>query len=169
MDTIKAIKTRRSIRKYSDDDIPIEKLRQIIECGMYAPSAGNEQPWHFILIQDKNQLRNIPEVHEHARMMPIASAGILVCIDSSLEKHKDMGVQDCSAATQNMLLAIHDLGYAGCWLGVYPREKRMIGLKTLFNIPDGIIPFSLIAVGVPNEEKNPVNRMREERIHHEQW
>lgn len=169
MDTIKTIKTRRSIRKYTTEPISDHRIKEIIRCGMYAPSAGNEQPWHFLIIKNKEILKHIEQVHEHASMMKDAYNGILVCFDPSLEKHNNMAVQDCAAATQNMLLAIHDLGYGGCWIGVYPREHRMKGIRKLLNIPDNIIPFSLIAVGVANERIAEIDRFRENRIHYEQW
>jgi len=169
MDTIKAIKTRRSIRKFSEDRIPQEMLHKIVECGMYAPSAGNEQPWHFIIITNPEILRSLPSIHKHARMFSEATAGILVCFQEDLEMHKEMAIQDCAAATQNMLLAIHTYGYGACWCGVYPREERMNGLSELFNLPKGVIPFSLIAIGLPNEEKELVNRYLSDRIHLNEW
>jgi nitroreductase len=169
METIEAIKTRRSIRTFSDEMIPEEQLIQILTCGMYAPSAGNQQPWQFILIQDKQVLQKIPDIHEHAHMMSMASAGILICIDSSLEKHKNMAVQDCSAATQNILLAAHALDIGSCWLGVYPREKRMNELRKMLRIPDSVIPFSLIALGIYREKKEQVERFNIQRIHRETW
>lgn len=169
MDTITAIKTRRSIRKYTHESISDEHIIEIIRCGMYAPSAGNEQPWHFLIIKNKEALKQIEQVHEHAKMMKEAYAGILVCFDPSLERHHNMAIQDCAAATQNVLLAIHNLGYGGCWLGVYPREHRMKGIRKLLNIPDSIIPFSLIALGVSDEQKHQSDRFKKNRIHYEEW
>lgn len=169
IDTITAIKTRRSIRKFKKEPISDEMITKIIECGMFAPSAGNEQPWHFIIIKDRDKLNKIPLIHEHAGMMPESAAGILVCFDPILEKHKQMAVQDCAAVTQNMLLTAHALGFGACWLGVYPRENRMKGLRELLNIPKSIVPFSLIAIGIPAEEKDEVNRYNINRVHQEKW
>jgi nitroreductase len=140
-----------------------------IKCGMYAPSAGNEQPWHFIIIKNPEKLHEIPRFHNHASMLHQASLAILVCIDPKLEKHSQMAIQDCAAATQNMLLAIHEQNYGAVWLGVYPRETRMKGLRSLFNIPEEIIPFSLIAIGKPDEKKTVENRFKTDRIHYDQW
>ena len=134
---------------------------------MFAPSAGNEQPWQFIIIKNKTLLKQIPRIHEHAQMINDATAGILVCYDLDLEKHYSMAVQDCSAATENILLAIHDLGLGGCWLGVYPRKKRMDGLRNLFKLPEHIIPFSLVSIGIPDEQKENINRYNKDRLHHE--
>lgn len=169
MDTIKALKTRRSVRRFTDEKIPEDLLIDCIECGMYAPSAGNEQPWHFILITDPQILKKIPSIHQYAQMMNDAAAGIVVCFDPTLEKHNPMSVQDCAAATQNILLAVHAMGYGSCWLGVYPREKRMQGFRDLFKIPDHVVPFSAIAVGKPVKEKTEVDRYKSDRLHRESW
>ncbi len=169
MDFLTTIRTRRSIRAFSDEKITDEILNNCIECGMYAPSAGNEQPWHFIMIKDKELLTKIPTVHQYAEMMFEAAAGIVVCFDPSLEKHDQMSVQDCAAATQNILLAAHAQGLGACWLGIYPRQKRMEGFRSLFHIPENIIPFAAIAIGKPAEEKPDVNRYRSDRIHRETW
>jgi nitroreductase len=169
METLISMKTRRSIRKYKKDKISDEQLEEIVKCGMFAPSAGNEQPWHFIIIKNKKILRQIPQIHEHAQMMNEAAAGILVCYDLDLETHDSMAVQDCSAATQNILLAIHDLGLGGCWIGVYPRKKRMDGLGNLFNLPENIVPFSLVSIGLPDEHKENINRFNKERLHNDTW
>ena len=169
METLTSIEGRRSIRKFKDESISDGLLDKIVRCAMYAPSAGNEQPWHFIIIKDKDLLKQIPKIHQYAKMMNSADAGIFVCFDPSLEKHDSMAVQDCAAATQNMLLAIHDLGLGACWIGVYPREERMNKLRVLLNIPEHIIPFSLIAVGVSDEHKGSVERFNKDRIHHDKW
>ena len=169
METIIAMNTRRSIRKYKKHKISDEQLKEIVNCGMSAPSAGNEQPWHFIIIKNEALLKQISQIHEHAQMMNDATAGILVCFDLRLEKHDSMAVQDCAAATENLLLAIHDLGLGGCWIGVYPRKKRMEGLRHLFDIPDNIIPFSLVSIGFPNEKKENINRFNTERLHDDRW
>jgi nitroreductase len=169
MDTKSTILSRRSIRKFKKDNIPDDIIESWIRCGMHAPSAGNEQPWHFIIIKNSETLNQISRFHNHAQMLSDASIGILICIEKVLEKHPPMAIQDCSAATQNILLAVHEKGYGAVWLGVYPREQRMKGLKNLLNIPGGIIPFSLIAIGIPDEQKETEDRFKMNRIHIETW
>ena len=105
-----AIFNRRSIRKYINKDISEDIINKIIKAGMAAPSAGNEQPWHFILINDKNILNEIPKFHPYSQMLKEVSCAIVVCGDLSLEKYEGFWVQDCSAATQNMLLMAQELG-----------------------------------------------------------
>lgn len=169
MDTITALKTRRSIRWFTGKEIDDDVLKTCVECGMFAPSAGNEQPWHFIIIKNRQTLEKIPTIHQYAKMMPLASAGILICFDPSLEKHEQMSCQDCAAATQNILLAAHAQGFGSCWLGIYPRKNRMDGFRKIFKIPKSIIPFSLVAIGVSEKEKKAVDRFKNDRVHQETW
>ncbi len=163
------IYTRRSIRKYIPEPVREEDLMKIIKAGMNAPSAGNEQPWHFVIIHDRKILNAIADFHPFAQMAREAPVAILVCGEPDLEKHKGMWVQDCSAATQNMLLEITDLGLGGVWVGVYPREKRMDGVRELLNMPSNIIPFSLIPLGHPGEKKEPNDKFLKERIRVNLW
>jgi len=169
MDAIDAILSRRSIRKYLKKQIPEKLIKNLLEAAMAAPSAGNEQPWHFIVIDDTNILCEIPNFHNHAEMLKEASVGVLVCLDKNLEKHEGMGIQDCSAATENILIAVQAYGLGAVWLGVYPRKDRIDGLRKLLNIPDHIIPFSLISIGYPAETKPKANRYNQSRIHYNKW
>jgi nitroreductase len=166
---METIYRRRSIRKYSQDPVREEELREIIRAGMNAPSAGNQQPWQFIIIDDRSLLDRIPEIHPYAQMLRKAPAAILVCGDLDLESHRGYWVQDCSAATENMLLEIADRGLGGVWLGVYPREDRVKGLRELLGIPGQVIPFALIAVGHPDEKKGLKNEFHEKRIRRNHW
>jgi len=169
MDAIEAILSRRSIRKYLKKPIPEELINKLLKAGMSAPSAGNEQPWHFIVINDPNILGIIPSFHNHAQMLKDASVGILVCGDINLEKHEGMWVQDCSAATQNILISVQAEGLGAVWLGVYPREDRVKNLKKLLELPDNIIPFSLVSIGHPAEKKQKEDRFNKTRIHYNKW
>jgi nitroreductase len=166
---METIYKRRSIRKYTSEKVPDEVVLECIKAGMNAPSAGDQQPWHFIIINERRLLDAIPSIHPHSKMLHQASTAILVCADPSLEKHKGYFVQDCSAATENILLEITDRDLGGCWLGVYPRQERVEGLRKLLNIPEEIIPFALIAVGHPAIEKEPNDKFRKERIRYNSW
>lgn len=164
-----AILTRRSIRKYKSDQIPDELLEKILRAGMQAPSARNKQPWHFVVVRDREMLNKISDVHPYAYMLKEAPVGIVICGDSNIETTIDYIVQDCSAATQNMLLAAHDFGLGAVWLGIYPREQRVKALRELLEIPENIIPISMIAVGYPDEKKSYEDRFKPERVHYEKW
>lgn len=164
-----ALFKRRSIRAYKSTPVSQENIEYILRAAMAAPSAGNQQPWHFIIIDDRSLLDQVPEVHPYAMMCRQSPAAILVCADPSLEKHKGYWVQDCSAAVQNILIAATEKGLGSVWLGVYPREERMEGLKKLLRIPEEIIPFALIALGYPAEKKEPADRYNQERLHKNAW
>ena len=169
MDAIEAILTRRSIRKYTKKPIPYKHLQDLLKAAVSAPSADNQQPWHFIIIDDREILNEIPEFHPNAEMLKEADKAILVCADTHLEKHKGYFPLDCSAATENILLAAHALGLGACWLGIYPREERIIGMKKLLHIPDHVVPFSLISLGYPAENKPREDRYDSSRVHHNKW
>ena len=169
MDAMEAIFTRRSIRNYEKKQISNGTINLLIEAAMCAPSSGNEQPWHFIIIDDPEILGKVPTFHNHAKMLKDASIAILVCCDLNLEIHKDMWIQDCAAATQNILLAVRANKLGAVWLGIYPREKRMIGMKELTNLPDNIVPFSLISIGHPAVKQEKINRYDSSRIHRNKW
>ena len=169
MDAIESILSRRSIRKYKKKPISKELIKNLLEAAMSAPSAGNEQPWHFIVITDTQILGEIPTFHNHAEMLKEASLAILVCCDKNLDKHEGMWIQDCSAATENILIAVQVKALGAVWLGVYPRTERVNGLKKLLSIPEHIIPFSLVSIGYPAEQKPRANRYNESRIHYNIW
>jgi nitroreductase len=166
---MEAIFKRRSIRKYSSEKVPEELIEKILRAGMAAPSAGNEQPWHFIVINDKNILHEIPKIHPYSQMLKEASHAIVVCGDLFLQRYQGFWVQDCAAATENMLLMAQDLGLGAVWLGVYPTEDRVKALKELLSLPEGITPFCIISLGYPGETKEPVDRFNPDRIHRNKW
>jgi len=169
MDTLEAILTRRSIRKYKKQTIPKETLQKLFQAACHAPSAGNQQPWQFVLLDDRKLLNVIHTFHPSAKMLVEADCALLVCGDLDLEKFKGYWMIDCAAATQNILLAAHSLGLGGCWLGLYPREGRVTGMKKLLQLPSRIIPFALIALGYPAEKKPKEDRYKPTRIHHNKW
>jgi nitroreductase len=169
MELWEAIITRRSIRQFTSQPVSQDLIEKILRAGMQAPSARNKQPWHFIVVQNREMLDKISVVHPYAYMLKEAPLGIVICGDKNIEITIEYIVQDCSAATQNMLLVAHDAGLGAVWLGIYPREPRIKALRELLNIPENVIPISMIAVGYPAEKKSPENRFRPDRIHYEKW
>jgi nitroreductase len=169
MDMLELIRSRRSVRRYADKPIPEEILRKIVEAGMYAPSAGNEQPWEFIMTTDKKVLAQIPALSPYAAMAKDAAAAILICGDVSKEKYKGFWVQDCAAATQNILLAAHSLGIGSVWTACYPMPDRVENLSKLFGLPKDVIPLALIPIGYPAEKPNQPARFDVKRVHKEKW
>jgi nitroreductase len=170
MDAMEAILTRRSVRQYTEGSIPADTVQSLLEAAMSAPSAGNQQPWQYVVIDDRNILDSIPKVHPYSGMLKQAPLAIVVCGDMEREKYKgDYWVQDCSAATQNLLIAARALGLGAVWLGVYPLEDRIRGLTKLLNLPEHIIPLAVISIGHPASEQGRVNRYDMKRIHKNKW
>lgn len=161
--------SRRSVRRYTADPVEEASWVEMIRAGMYAPSAGDQRPWHFILSRDKSVLEAVPSIHPHAAMVPGAAGVIVVCGLPSAGRHPAMWVQDCSAATQNILLAAESLGLGAVWLGVHPREDRVEGCRRLFGIPEEAFPFAMIACGHPAEKPAFPERFDRARIHFERW
>ena len=169
METLKAILTRRSIRKYAAKSIPAEHYEIMLKAAMHAPSARNRQPWHFILVCDRPTLKRLSEVSPSWKMLEEAAGAIVICGDLALEDAESFIIQDCSAATQNILLAAHELGLGTVWLGVHPREDRLQPLKEILHIPENIIPVSMISAGNPDEQRESPDRYNVERIHQNGW
>lgn len=169
MDAMTAILTRRSVRQFTKRLVPDDVIQNILKAATSAPSAGNQQPWHFIVITERSILDQIPNVHPYSKMLKQAPVAILTCGAMALEKHKGFWVQDCSAATQNILLAARALGLGAVWLGVYPREDRVIGLRQLLGIPENVIPLALVAIGYTDVSQEAVDRFEVERIHRNKW
>ena len=169
MDAEDVIFLRRSIRKYEPRAVPEEDITVLMRAAMAAPSAGNEQPWHFVVIRDRQILEAIPVFHPHAAMLKDASVAILICGDLTLEKYKGFWVQDCSAATQNLLLAATARGLGTVWTAIYPIEDRVVGIRKLLHLPNHVIPLSLVPIGYPFEHPGRADRFRADRVHHDQW
>ncbi|MGO8684995.1 MAG: nitroreductase family protein [Thermoleophilia bacterium] len=161
--------TRRSIRRYTSAPVSDEQIQRLLEAAMSAPSAGNQQPWHFIVVTDRVVLNKVPTIHPYAAMLREAPLAIVVCADPSNPQYPDYWVQDCSAATQNILIEARLLGLGSVWLGVHCRPEREAAVRELFNIPAEIEPLAIVAVGHPGEEKPPANRYLEERVHRDRW
>lgn len=169
MDVLEAIFNRRSIRQYTDRPVGDDIIETILKAAMYAPSAVNKQPWHYIVFRDRQMMEKIILLHQNASMLRHADAAILVCWDENLQHDTGYGPVDCSAATQNILLAAYGLGLGSVWVGLYPRIVRMEAIHELFALPHSIRPFSIISLGYPAEEKKSPSRFNRDRIHFEKW
>ncbi len=169
MDTIEAILHRRSIRRYTGKAITGEQIELLLKAAMYAPSAVNKQPWHFIVFRDAETRKQIMEFHKSAAMLAEADVCILVCYDEKLQHDEGYGVIDCSAATQNILLAAYAMGLGAVWVGIHPRQNRIEAAHKLFQLPEHVKPFSVVSLGYPAEEKPFPERFNKDRIHYEKW
>ena len=169
MDALEAISGRRSIRKYTADPVSEEAVETLLRAAMSAPSANDEQPWHFVVIRDRALLDQIPAFHQYAKMLTEAATAILICGDQKSAGHLGYLIQDCSAATENLLIAAHAAGLGAVWLGIYPREPRIQGIRDLLGLPPHIMPVALVAIGHPGERKPPSNRFKKDRVHLDHW
>lgn len=160
---------RRSIRRYTEEPVTDDHVQSLLRAAMAAPSAGNQQPWHFVVIRDRGALGAIPAVHPYAKMLPETPVAILVCGVPGAGKWPQFWEQDCAAATQNILIAAEQLGLGAVWLGVHPLEERVQGVRDLLGIPPDVVPFSLVALGWPAARKGPAARYDERRVHLERW
>jgi nitroreductase len=170
MDLLEGLLTRRSKREYSGDVISDDDIIEIIRAGMYAPSANNRRPWHFIIVNERSILDNIMRVHPYSAMLRKASHAIIVCGDDRLKSSHLYYPYDCSAATQNLLLATHALGYGAVWLGVEPRPERIKAISDIFGLPPYIHPVSIVSIGIPVETRSEVpDRFEPEKIRRNHW
>ncbi len=161
---------RRSIRKYAKRQVIDEvTVLHLLNAGMCAPSARNKQPWQFIVINDTAILDVLSERHPYGKMLKEASLAILVCGDKGIDDNDSYLLQNCAAATQNILLTAHAEGLGAVWLGIHPREERMQMCRELFSLPECIMPVALISIGIPDEEKLANNNFERLKVHWNKW
>ncbi|MCX6279949.1 MAG: nitroreductase family protein [Bacteroidetes bacterium] len=139
------INTRRSVRKFTNETISETDICEILEAGMNAPSAGNEQAWQFIVMTDKSVMKEYSKLNQNVGYLKNASAAILVCGDTKLEKNIGYHFHDCCAATENILLAIHAKGMGGVWGAVF--LNAIDDIRELLNLPSNLNPVSVIPFG----------------------
>jgi nitroreductase len=161
--------SRRSIRKYTSEPVPDDVVERLLRAAMAAPSAGNQQPWQFVVIRDRDTLTGITEFHPYSKMLPDAPVAVVVCGDAANCKWPQMWEQDCAAATENLLVEAELLGLGAVWLGVHPLEERVSGIRRLLGMPDSVVPFAVVPIGHPAESKPPADRYDEARVHRERW
>lgn len=169
MEVLEAIFTRRSIRRFTGEPLSKEELETVLKAGFCAPSAHNYQPWHFVIVRDKDMLQSISQMHPYAKMLPQAGCGIIVCGDTKKQEKTGFLVEDCSAAIQNMLLAAHGLGLGAVWCGLYPVPQLTSKMTELLSLPEEIIPVGMVVIGHKAEEKESVDRYDASKIHMERW
>ncbi len=166
---ISFILNRRSIRKYQQKSVESEKVRDLLRAAMAAPSAGNRQPWHFVVVTERETLDRLAEDHPYGKMLHQAPLCIAVCGEPEASSGGAYWVQDCSAAMQNLLLAADSLGLGAVWLGVYSSEKREQTVSNALQLPEHIRPLGLASIGYPAEQKPPSDRYDESKVHHESF
>ena len=151
MNTLDAIRARRSIRRYLPDPIPRDHLETILSAGMMAPSACNRRPWEFVVVQSREVLAALMEAQPYAGMLKTAPAAIVICGLPAVQEGICEGFwpQDCAAAVENMLLAALELGYGTCWCGVYPAKGRAEKVREVLGVES--VPQAIVALGRADE------------------
>ena len=173
MDVFEAIKGRRSIRAYRDMDVSQEIVEKLIEAARWAPSAGNIQPWEFIIVRNPETKRRLAEAALRQSFIEEAPVVIVVCADEerSARGYGTRGrtlycIQDTAAAIQNIHLAAYALGLGTCWVGAFIEDEA----RKILNIPEGVRPVAIIPVGYPAESPSPRSRRPlKEIIHYERF
>lgn len=163
---IQTIFARRSIRRYTDEPVSEDDIKTLLEAAMAAPSANNSQPWRFVVVTGREILDALAEAHPYGKMLFQATLGIAVCGDPAVSAYWE---QDCSAATENLLLAATALGLGAVWLGVHPREDRVAAVRRVLGIPENIVPLNLLSIGHPAETKEPRTQYNAAFVHRERW
>jgi len=161
MDVLEAIKGRRSIRAFKSEDVSSEVVEKLIDAAICAPSAGNIQPWEFIIVRKPEIKRKLAEAALNQEFIETAPVVIVVCAN---ENRSSQGygvrgktlycIQDTAAATQNILLCAYSLGLGSCWVGAFREEK----VSEILGIPNGIRPVAIIPIGYPAEAPSPRSR-----------
>lgn len=161
------INLRRSIREFSDKEITEESINKILKAGVMAPSAKNQQPWEFIVVKDKEMLKELSNT-----LSPLyakSKVTIILCMHKDNLKSPTRASQDMSACMQNMMLEATYLGIGSCWIGTYPDRERMEPLVKLLNIPDNICPFCGLVLGYPLNENSFKEVERTMIVHKEKY
>ncbi len=162
--------TRRSVRTFKDQAVEPEKVDRLLRAAMQAPSAANEQPWEFIVVQDKAMLQQVSQASPYAKPVAGSAVTFVLLADEDKLKIPTAWEQDMGAAAQNLLLEAVHLGLGGVWFGIATSEAAVENVRHLFDLPDSVKPFALISVGYPDGQGNVfVDRYKAERVHYEKW
>lgn len=167
---METILKRRSIRNYLNKPVEPDTLVTLLKAATAAPTAVNCQPWEFIVVTEAGKLDEMREGLPFARYN--APAAIIVCGNMKLTlkgADHDMWVQDCSAATENILIAAAGMELGAVWIGIYPVENRVRLLQKIFNIPSHVVPLCVVYVGYPAENREPRTRYDEKRVYWQEY
>ena len=167
---INNIMTRTSIRQYTDEPVSKADVETMLRAGMAAPTAVNRQPWHFVAVTDKAKLAELAG----RRGGMIKQAGVVIVVCGNMDKAMQgpaqaFWVQDCSAATENILLAANALGLGAVWTGCYPMDDRIAEVSKALKVPETIVPLCVIAIGHPAEQPTPKDKWKPENVSYNEF
>ncbi|HPJ26787.1 MAG TPA: nitroreductase family protein [Synergistaceae bacterium] len=167
---LETIARRQSVRTFSDKPVGEEMVQVLLHAAQCAPSAGNQKPWHFVVLQDRQVITRIPEFHPYSAVLLKCTLAIALFANPEEELFPGNWPLDCAAATENILLQAEALHLGAVWLGIYPEEERMQNLEALLEVPRNYRAFSVVAVGHPAEKPRfPERIFDSSRIHYDRW
>lgn len=167
------IMTRTSVRAYTSDPVPAEAIETLLKAGMAAPTAMNSQPWEFVVVNDRDTLDKLAGSLRYARMLKGAPLAIVVCGHSTFTdrggnvRENKFWVDDCSAASENILLAAHALGLGAVWTAA--KDDRAVIVREALGIPEDINPLNVIVIGYPAENPAPKDKWKPEKVHYNRY
>lgn len=167
-----AIMTRTSVRSYTARKVEQSTVDTLLRAAMAAPTAGNKQPWRFVVVDNRETLDTIAARFKTMTMAAQAQTAVIMCGDVNATFDGDgrgYWIQDVSAASENLLLAAHSIGLGAVWCGIYPIPERVDGFSRMFSLPDSIVPMACICIGYPEGETIPKDKWKPEYIHYNFW
>jgi len=166
-ETLETIFSRKSVRQYQDKAVEQEKIDLLMRAGMAAPSAMDRRPWELVVLNDRAIMDSLAVKLPYAKMLAQAPMAIVVCGD--IEKSAHNWYIDCSAVSQNILLAAEALGLGAVWTGVYPGEDRVAVVSEALGLPENIVPLNVIPVGYPEGEHQVKDKYKDSKVHYNKW
>lgn len=167
-----AISTRTSIRAYQDRPVGADTVELLLRAAMSAPSARNRQPWAFIVVDDKDMLRQLADSLPYAQSAAAAPMAVVVCgvlTESQGATNAGWWVQDAAAASENLLLAAHAVGLGAVWTGVYSYEDRVRAVRNVLGLPRHVVPLNVIPIGYPAENPAPKQKWDPAKVRRNGW
>lgn len=167
------ILSRKSVRTYTDQPVSRAQIDTLLRAAMAAPTGRDMRPWKFIVVDDKEMLKTLAGRLPYAKMLPEAQAAVLICGDLSVTDDKGNPstnwMFDCSAATENLLLAAESMGLGAVWTAVYPYDERLRPVTEVMQLPDYIVPLNVIPIGYPKGNPQPKDKYDADNIHYNGW
>ena len=169
MDLYEGIVSRRSVRRFTEQPVEKDIIEDVIKAAMYAPSAHNAREWEFVVVDDKALIEAISETSPYAKFAKSAPVVVVICGNTEKEKVAGFWVQDCSAAMQNMLLAVHSKKMGATWCGIHPIADLEMAIQELLELPGHIIPLGLCVMGYTEHSPRQPDRFEPEKIHYNKY
>jgi nitroreductase len=168
-DALTVIHSRKSVRKYLNKPVSKEQLEVLLRAGMAAPTAGDKRPWSFVVVTERAMLDTLSFSSRGTRMLTGAAAAIVVCGDKNAGFKSEVWVHDCSAASENILLAAEAIGLGAVWTGIYLNPEPTAYVKRVLGLPESVYALNIISIGYPTGEEKPKDKWDPGNIHWNRW